>query len=402
MWQNWQTTRDANMLDILPAYYPNSSNHENESIDVAKKGCFRNFNTIACARNGVMAFFAIITGLLCFVKIIKLHLNRHPTLHQYIIFYTAVIECVICSVHWLIGGYSEFDFITQYLKLIQFLVVCHFYWNLATRVLRKEMLSRWVLLPLLVVSTLYFTIVTVMGVMSIQSSWVECLQPQWLELSTAEFILVQLFMVAGFYISRRLNEISTLESVRRAQKRDLWGVIMVFELSAFAGLVYDITMKALGDEERGCSAIFLHMQEIYTPVFGIFMVIKFLLPIWAMLCVFQPIENNSDQDDLLPAFSEEGTYTSVFSPAYQSYQQTYKPLYYPGSESHLLDNDLSPSPTSSWQNSPRRRPSAQLEPIREEITPTTSSASNENSINSSIEQQTITAVHKSLRGAVNV
>ena len=47
-------------------------------------------------------------------------------------------------------------------------------------------------------------------------------EPYWLALSSAEFALVQLFMLAGVYITRRLNEISTLDSVRRAQKRDLW------------------------------------------------------------------------------------------------------------------------------------------------------------------------------------
>lgn len=47
-------------------------------------------------------------------------------------------------------------------------------------------------------------------------------EPYWLELSAAEFVIVQLFAVAGFYITRRLNEISTLDSVRWTQKRDLW------------------------------------------------------------------------------------------------------------------------------------------------------------------------------------
>jgi len=49
-----------------------------------------------------------------------------------------------------------------------------------------------------------------------------CVEPYWLALSSVEFLLVQLFMVSGIYITRRLNEISTLDSLRRAQKRDLW------------------------------------------------------------------------------------------------------------------------------------------------------------------------------------
>ena len=47
-------------------------------------------------------------------------------------------------------------------------------------------------------------------------------EPYWLALSATEFALVQLFVVAGVYITRRLNQISGLDCVRRAQKRDLW------------------------------------------------------------------------------------------------------------------------------------------------------------------------------------
>ena len=42
------------------------------------------------------------------------------------------------------------------------------------------------------------------------------------------------------------------------------------------------------------------------PLFVQLQVIKFLVPIWTMLFVFQPIEMVSDQEDLLPAVSEDG------------------------------------------------------------------------------------------------
>jgi hypothetical protein len=41
-------------------------------------------------------------------------------------------------------------------------------------------------------------------------------------MSTVEVILVQFFALAGLYITRRLNEISTLHAVRWAQKRNIW------------------------------------------------------------------------------------------------------------------------------------------------------------------------------------
>ncbi|KAI0224258.1 hypothetical protein LSAT2_024725 [Lamellibrachia satsuma] len=215
------------MMVLLPSYSGNSSHIGNDSIDVVLRGCFGCFDTIACARNGVISGLVIITAVLCFVRAFHLHLTRHPVLHQYIIFYCATLECILCAVHWLLGHHAQFDFVMQYLKLVQFLLVSHLYWTMATRVLRKEALTHRLLLLLFLVSLIYFTVVASLGIIHIQPSWIECLQPYWLALSSVEFLLVQLFMVSGVYITRRLNEISTLDSLRRAQKRDLW--ILIFE-----------------------------------------------------------------------------------------------------------------------------------------------------------------------------
>ena len=115
------------------------------------------------------------------------------------------------------------------------------------------------IVPVYAVAFVYFTVIAVLGCIYVQVSWIECLrecfqklfnskryhlesntvlfsyafsiphlgfiliaEPYWLALSATEFALVQLFVVAGVYITRRLNEISGLDCVRRAQKRDLW------------------------------------------------------------------------------------------------------------------------------------------------------------------------------------
>ena len=52
-----------------------------------------------------MTFFAVITALLCIVKIVKLHTRQHPVWHQYVIFYTASLECTIGYVS--IGQYCS-------------------------------------------------------------------------------------------------------------------------------------------------------------------------------------------------------------------------------------------------------------------------------------------------------
>ncbi|XP_078582826.1 uncharacterized protein LOC144865746 isoform X2 [Branchiostoma floridae x Branchiostoma japonicum] len=284
----------------------------NDSLDVACKGCFERFDTTACVRSGLMTLFVTVTGLLCAAKLCRLHQKNQRTVHQYIIFYTALVECVLCAIHWIYAKYTQIEFGLQYLKLIQFLVVCHVYCCLAARVTRREQLSSRVVGPLFVLAFIYFTVIAVMGMLDARSSWVDCREPEWILLSSMEFVLVQLFLVSGIYITKKLNKISTQAETRREQKRDLWGLIGVFELSATVTLVYDINMLIWSDEDNGCSGVFLHTQWFYSLIYALLELLKFMLPIWTMLCVFHPVEAASTDFD--SSWAEDGTYTSVFSP----------------------------------------------------------------------------------------
>lgn len=315
---------------------------ENDTIDVYRKGCFGEFNTVACIRNGVLGALASITALLCLLKILRLHWVHHTTWHQYVIFYGAFAECIIGSVHWVMGRLLQLDFVLQYLQLVQFLVLCHWYWALASRALRKETLLRRCLVPLLALLGIYFTVIAILGIIHIQPSWTECMQPYWLELSVVTVLLVQLLVVSGIFITRRLNEISTLDSLRWSQKRDLWCLIAVFETSACVTLFYDLAVQILGDNQSGCSGVFLHTQELFSPIFLSFMVLKLLLPIWVMLFVFHPLPPAGDQEDLIPAFSEDGAYSSTFSASTED--QQYRQLYYPAEDYRSVDTQVSVAP----------------------------------------------------------
>lgn len=68
-------------------------------------------------------------------------------------------------------------------------------------------------------------------------------EPYWLMLSSADFLGVQAFLIAGIYITRKINEISTLECVKKNQKKNLWSAIFAFEVSAIVGLAFDVTVR---------------------------------------------------------------------------------------------------------------------------------------------------------------
>ncbi len=110
-----------------------------------------------------------------------------------------------------------------------------------------------VIVPVYVAALLFFTVVVILGCVKVQVSWIECQreqkrpktiesdivvqraatngyqkfifllsEPYWLLLSSAEFVLVQLFVVAGFYITRRINQIIGFDCERTKQKCHLW------------------------------------------------------------------------------------------------------------------------------------------------------------------------------------
>lgn len=55
---------------------------------------------------------------------------------------------------------------------------------------------------------------------------------------------------------------------------------------------------SVGTEETGCSGVFGHSQFFYSATELIFTVGKFLLPTWAILVVFQPVEDSSRNSEI--------------------------------------------------------------------------------------------------------
>lgn len=55
----------------------------------------------------------------------------------------------------------------------------------------------------------------------------------------------------------------------------------------------------VGDEIVGCSGIFADTQLIYSPVFFMFMIFKFCLPIWSLLAVLEPLPTGISYSEIL-------------------------------------------------------------------------------------------------------
>lgn len=325
-------------MNVIPTQGTNGTSIKNLSVDVTVKGCFGEYDTVACVRSGILAGLDFITLVLCIHRIVRLHVLHHPQIHQYLIFYFATVEVSFLGPKWVISihDFPWLEFGAIYMKMIQFILICHFHWSLATRILHKEKLIKIVILPILGLFFAYFTVVAVLAIISTDKPRLECLEPYWLMMSAAEFLFVQLFMTAGVYITQKINAVSSMDSFKREQKRDLWSVIVAYEFSALVALSYDTTIQIMGDQDSGCSGIYGHTQSIYSPVFAFLMVIKYLLPIWVMILVFHPVRGwSSDDDDRLLGISGDGSTTSTFNSSSRGHL-IYQQLRFPGSESDLI------------------------------------------------------------------
>jgi hypothetical protein len=62
-------------------------------------------------------------------------------------------------------------------------------------------------------------------------------------LSVADLSIVQLFAMAASCVTHRTEGISSLASVKGSQRRDLWSVIIVYELSALLAVAFDAVSR---------------------------------------------------------------------------------------------------------------------------------------------------------------
>ncbi|XP_031574813.1 uncharacterized protein LOC116308514 [Actinia tenebrosa] len=293
----------------------------------AYTGCFGTFNTMSCVRDSTLTCLAFFTCLICIFKVVKLHRHHHSLPNQYIIYYSGIVNCILCGLNWLYLAKTPVLLVTQFLKTsCQILTVTHFHCLLAARMTRREETFKLFNIPIMFVLLMYMLVTVIVGLATMKSEFNECKEPEWLLLSSAEFFIVQFFLVAGICISRELNVVRMQENNRASQKRDLWGIIFVFEISAMASLIHDIVMRITGPS-NSCQGVFLNTAAGYTAVYITVKIIRWFLPLWAIAIIFG-IEANHEMVERQPIYitpGNSGNFTSAFRPRGTSFN--YKHLY---------------------------------------------------------------------------
>ncbi|XP_014209173.1 uncharacterized protein LOC106639880 [Copidosoma floridanum] len=269
-----------------------SHKFDNNTLDVLNKGCLDLYDEVACGRISVLVILSVVTLIFVVLKIIKYHSYKHLQIHQYAIFYITAIECIVCAATFIFGiRYPQLHFATNVLKLYQFIFICHFYWSMAARSRHRDGVVHHVINPVLCLYALYCITIALMGMVDISGTWTVCFRPYWLMLSSADFIAVQLFAMVALYVThsnRQLVISALMVPSSSSRTRDLWFIAVVYEVSAAVSVVFDAVMILMGKDENGCSGIYNHVQLYYSTLLTVIIIFKYFLPIWTLLCVFQP------------------------------------------------------------------------------------------------------------------
>ncbi|KAL7289929.1 hypothetical protein TKK_0016314 [Trichogramma kaykai] len=314
---------------------------ENQTLDINNKGCFQQYDGIACGRISILVVLSLVTLIFVIMKIIKYHKYKHSPLQHYALFYLAALQCMICIVCFLIGNtFPQFYFILNFFKLYQFISICYIYWSMAAESRHRDDITQHVIIPGLFLYTLFCVAVAIMGTVDYSSSsWNICFRPFWLILSGADFIAVQIFAIVALYLTSKNTPLvvsALMMPSTSSQTRDLWLITAVYEIAAVVSVVFDTSMIMFGTDEGGCSGVFYHDQLYYSPIIFVATLIKFFVPTWTLLGVFQPstVKSRPSEVALTSHYNTDGSCRNQFHRMFMpNFSQTipYPDMSYPTS-----------------------------------------------------------------------
>eukprot|EP00047_Mylnosiga_fluctuans_P016204 m.52710 g.52710 ORF g.52710 m.52710 type:complete len:332 (+) comp6404_c0_seq1:77-1072(+) len=242
-----------------------------------------------CAKMILFSFLAFATAVACVVKCVRLYIGVTVEKYHLIVFSLAALECIVLCFHWAFVERTELHFVALFFLVDEFLVICAFYGGLALKVLNHRGFLEWVYYPLAIVIFFYFVGVLAYALIDLAPFAQECTRPQWLIFSVSQFVLAQLFLIAGVLLTGAMNAVSNIDVKYLASKKaTLWSLIIVFEISSVVNFIYDIVLQ-LYPEDGECDTIFGPPDAAaFVIVTWSQLLICYLLPVWVMLYVLHP------------------------------------------------------------------------------------------------------------------
>lgn len=308
--------------------------------DDDSRWCYLVGRSYVCVRISIMVLLGIVTGAFCLARVIQYHCYKAKNYHQYIVYYTAILLCLISVIHWIYVVSAVLDLLITYLILVQILVISWFFYSWAFRILQQEKLFTYLILPVLCVVLLYYTAALIWAATTLSDVKSECAKPQWLLFTGSQVVHVQLFLLSVIYITKKLNDIRTMRINRFSQKAQLWGLAVMYELVSLAVFAYDIYFLVTKSVDHQCGTNFRSHPVGMTIMFVVHKIVKYFVPQWTICVVFAPLKPHLPS---VQEFEETDTLSWANRPNYKStfYEGSSKEEQEPDTKIPLPVNSLS-------------------------------------------------------------
>jgi hypothetical protein len=165
----------------------------------------------------------------------------------------------------------------------------------AFRLLKKEALFLYGVLPLSFFLGLLFFGVFLWASISFSDDEHECAKPQWIIFSTSQLFIVQLFLITVIYICWKLNQVRTVRINRWSQKAQLIFIVISYEIFSLLLFTYDVFFLAAGNDNN-CQTVITFNEGLLIFIDIVIQSLRFLCPQIAIVIVYAPLKQRSSDD----------------------------------------------------------------------------------------------------------
>jgi hypothetical protein len=255
--------------------------------DFNARGCALDPSVWPCIGVGVLLGLFGFTLLCVVVQLIRItRATKRYWSHQQVILLLALVEVVLGIIHYGAVKVHAIILCITWLKLMQLVVICYFFSSAALRIFRSEHLTRWVVLPVLGVVTIYLTAILAVGSTRVLLTGDDCQDVTWLIFSVSGFVLTVMFMIGAFFILRKLSRMEVSGGVRQKSKLQLWSLSIIWFFTTLGVMVYDIFLNAAATGGDECDLYLNHNLAADALVHVALRTFELLFPIWAVCYAF--------------------------------------------------------------------------------------------------------------------
>eukprot|EP00743_Colponemidia_sp_Colp-15_P006502 GILK01007001.1.p1 GENE.GILK01007001.1~~GILK01007001.1.p1 ORF type:complete len:332 (+),score=16.48 GILK01007001.1:77-997(+) len=233
----------------------------------------------------VAVLSAVTLTLLCYQTYHLYCKTRRKYTKRLIILYLAVFHLSLCCVRFVFVMKGYLIFFQEYIKYVEYTIVCYFFATAACRLTHRLLLLKRVIRPVVLVNLIYLSALMIEMFSFPEHHSFNCRDFLWILMRGSGAFLTLLFLLMGCWITSTMNSMRISTELRARKNRHLWILIVVNFLSAAFAFGCDIFYFFINDSAK-CDHV-LQLPPVPNAVLYVLgRTLTLLVPMWAIAYVF--------------------------------------------------------------------------------------------------------------------